>query len=233
VLSSGHDWAAEGLLPGSEARCDADVLGGTSNPWVAHELTYVKPGQVMRVAHPCHMPKEAELSYLDERQQLWWRAGSETYISIGNVVHVGNPQNMSEADVIKGSNSIFRSSCQGPCFRTCLSSGHDLLFVIIQCYWWWQYVCWWKFRPCERTSLLQLINTDNKNLNKVLTVLAALCSEMELLCHEAEERFYSPLLYYGEGGTAFFLFSVVKWFLWCMIIISSGPKQSPDLMFCF
>jgi len=31
----------EGLLPGSEARCDADVLGGASNPWVARKLTYV------------------------------------------------------------------------------------------------------------------------------------------------------------------------------------------------
>jgi len=64
----------------------------------------------------------------------------------------------------------------------------------------WYCVCWWKFRPCERTSLLQLINTDNKNLNKVLTVLTALCNEMELLWHEAEDRFYFALLYYGEGG---------------------------------
>jgi len=28
---------------------------------------------------------------LDERQQLWWGAGSESYISIGNMSCVGNP----------------------------------------------------------------------------------------------------------------------------------------------
>jgi len=40
------------------------------------------------------MPKEAEPYCLDEWQQLM-----ETYISIGNVVHVEKPQNTSEADV--------------------------------------------------------------------------------------------------------------------------------------
>jgi len=44
------------------------------------------------VAHPCHMPKETEPSCLDERQQLWWGAGSESYISIGNMSSdIGNP----------------------------------------------------------------------------------------------------------------------------------------------
>jgi len=47
---------------------------------------------------------------------------------------------------------------------------------------------------------MQLINTDNKNLNKVLLVLAALCGEMEALKSEAEQRFYHALQYYGEGG---------------------------------
>jgi len=53
--------------------------------------------------------------------------------------------------------------------------------------------------PYEQTSLLQLIHTDNKILNKVLTVLGALCSEMDALKHEAQTKFYSALLLYGEG----------------------------------
>merc|ERR1719483_167487 len=51
--------------------------------------------------------------------------------------------------------------------------------------------------PYEQTSLLQLIHTDNKILNKVLTVLGALCSEMDALKHEAQTKFYSALLLYG------------------------------------
>jgi len=47
-------------------------------------------------------------------------------------------------------------------------------------------------------------------LNKVLIVLAALCSEMELLWHEAEERFYPALLYYDEGGMGYFFCVVLK-----------------------
>jgi len=91
---------------------------------------------------------------------------------------------------------FFCISADQPCFT----------FTIIQhCWWCALFVYWWKYRPCERTTLLQLIDTDNKNLNKVLTVLAALCSEMELLWHEAEERFYSALLYYDEGGMGSFL----------------------------
>lgn len=54
--------------------------------------------------------------------------------------------------------------------------------------------------PYEQTSLLQLIRTDNKILNKVLTVLAALCSEMDALKYEASTKFYNALLLYGEGG---------------------------------
>lgn len=47
---------------------------------------------------------------------------------------------------------------------------------------------------------MQLINTDNKNLNKILKVLAALCCEIEALRNEAEQRFYHALQCYGEGG---------------------------------
>ncbi len=57
-----------------------------------------------------------------------------------------------------------------------------------------------QFVPYEQTSLLQLIKTDNKVLNKVITVLAALCSEMSTLKAEAENKFYPALLFYGEGG---------------------------------
>ncbi|XP_041350230.1 WASH complex subunit 4-like isoform X3 [Gigantopelta aegis] len=53
--------------------------------------------------------------------------------------------------------------------------------------------------PYEQTNLLQLIRTDNKILNKVLTVLAALCCELDALKHEAETKFYNALLFYGEG----------------------------------
>ncbi|ELU08313.1 hypothetical protein CAPTEDRAFT_221991 [Capitella teleta] len=53
--------------------------------------------------------------------------------------------------------------------------------------------------PYEQTSVLQLIKTDNKILNKVITVLAALCTELDSLKHEAENKFYPALLFYGEG----------------------------------
>ncbi len=61
-------------------------------------------------------------------------------------------------------------------------------------------ILFFQFVPYEQTSLLQLIKTDNKVLNKVITVLAALCSEMSALKTEAENKFYPALLYYGEGG---------------------------------
>lgn len=53
--------------------------------------------------------------------------------------------------------------------------------------------------PYEQTSLLELIHTDNKVFNKVMTVLSALCCEIDRLRHEAETRFYPALLFYGEG----------------------------------
>uniref|UniRef100_A0A3P8WCL7 WASH complex subunit 4 n=1 Tax=Cynoglossus semilaevis TaxID=244447 RepID=A0A3P8WCL7_CYNSE len=58
-----------------------------------------------------------------------------------------------------------------------------------------------KLIPYEQSSLLELIKTDNKVLNKVITVYAALCSEVKKLKNEAETKFYNGLLYYGEGGT--------------------------------
>jgi WASH complex subunit 7, N-terminal len=66
-----------------------------------------------------------------------------------------------------------------------------------------------QFQPCEHATLMQLINTDNKNLNKVFKVLAALCCEMEALQNEAEQRFYHPLQYYGEGGQYFHCMAIM------------------------
>ncbi|CAB1331538.1 unnamed protein product [Coregonus sp. 'balchen'] len=56
-----------------------------------------------------------------------------------------------------------------------------------------------KLLPYEQSSLLELIKTDNKVLNKVITVYAALCSEVKKLKYEGENKFYNGLLYYGEG----------------------------------
>lgn len=51
----------------------------------------------------------------------------------------------------------------------------------------------------ECTSLLNLVNTDNKILNKVVIALSSLCLEVDYLRHQAEDEFYDPLLFYGEG----------------------------------
>ena len=45
------EWAAEGRLPGSVARCDLDVLGGASSPWPTRGLTYVELG-INHGSHP-------------------------------------------------------------------------------------------------------------------------------------------------------------------------------------
>ena len=72
----------------------------------------------------------------------------------------------------------------------------------------------WQVLPYEQTTLLQLIRTDNKILNKVLTVLAALCCEMEALKHEAESKFYPALLFYGEGGKGSYWLCIIVKNLW-------------------
>ncbi|XP_043569200.1 WASH complex subunit 4 isoform X3 [Chiloscyllium plagiosum] len=58
-----------------------------------------------------------------------------------------------------------------------------------------------KLLPYEQSSLLELIKTENKVLNKVITVYAALCCEVKKLKYEAETKFYNGLLFYGEGVT--------------------------------
>ena len=52
----------------------------------------------------------------------------------------------------------------------------------------------------EQASLLQLVHTDNKILNKVATVVSSLCVEMDSLKFEATNKFYNALALYGEGG---------------------------------
>ena len=53
--------------------------------------------------------------------------------------------------------------------------------------------------PYEQGSLLQLIKTDNKVLNKIVIVFAALSSEIEFLIKEGENKYFWGLLLYGEG----------------------------------
>ncbi|XP_022098788.1 WASH complex subunit 4-like [Acanthaster planci] len=56
-----------------------------------------------------------------------------------------------------------------------------------------------QFLPYEQTNILELIKTDNKIFNKVITVFASLCCEMNTLKHEAEIKFYPGVMFYGEG----------------------------------
>uniref|UniRef100_A0A8C5MSK7 WASH complex subunit 4 n=1 Tax=Leptobrachium leishanense TaxID=445787 RepID=A0A8C5MSK7_9ANUR len=58
-----------------------------------------------------------------------------------------------------------------------------------------------KLVPYEQSSLLELIKTENKVLNKVITVYAALCCEIKKLKYEAETKFYNGILFYGEGAS--------------------------------
>lgn len=59
---------------------------------------------------------------------------------------------------------------------------------------------YFQFPAYEKINLLELVETDNKILSKVLSVFAVLCSEVELLTREARVSFYDAILYYGEGG---------------------------------
>lgn len=53
--------------------------------------------------------------------------------------------------------------------------------------------------PYEQGSLLQLIRTDNRVLNKIVTVFAALSSEIDFLVREGETKYSWGLMLYGEG----------------------------------
>eukprot|EP01137_Pigoraptor_chileana_P013132 Opistho-2@66313 len=52
--------------------------------------------------------------------------------------------------------------------------------------------------PYEQTTVLELVQTNNKILTKVLTAFASLCLEINALRHEAETTFYGSLAMYGE-----------------------------------
>lgn len=56
--------------------------------------------------------------------------------------------------------------------------------------------------PKEKTTILHLISTDNRVLNKVISVLAVLCCEVDDLCIEARRKYFPALLFYGEGETS-------------------------------
>ena len=61
---------------------------------------------------------------------------------------------------------------------------------------------WKQTLPYEQASLLQLIKTDNKVLNKIVTVFAALVCEIDFLVNEGERKYFPGLLLYGEGPEA-------------------------------
>jgi WASH complex subunit 7 len=52
--------------------------------------------------------------------------------------------------------------------------------------------------PYEQTNLLELITTDNRVFNKILKVFAWLSDESRLLESIADDKFYAPLLLFGE-----------------------------------
>ena len=51
-------------------------------------------------------------------------------------------------------------------------------------------------------QVLDLIRTENKICNKIVTVFAALCCECKFLVHECERKYLPAILFFGEGGTS-------------------------------
>lgn len=89
------------------------------------------------------------------------------------------------------------------------------------------FVLFFKAVPYEQGSLLQLIRTDNKVLNKIVTVFAALSSEIDFLVREGENKYSWGLLLFGEGKNAnlkrLFPFYIDKLFGCCL-----GPEPSKE-----
>ncbi|XP_045597195.1 WASH complex subunit 4 [Procambarus clarkii] len=56
-----------------------------------------------------------------------------------------------------------------------------------------------KMTPFEQPSLVQLIQSDNKLVNKVVLALSALSLEASELVDEARSQLYPPLVLYGSG----------------------------------
>ena len=52
--------------------------------------------------------------------------------------------------------------------------------------------------PYEQGSLFELIKTDNKVLNKIVTVFSAIGTEIDFLIKEGENKYCWSLLLYGE-----------------------------------
>jgi len=60
-------------------------------------------------------------------------------------------------------------------------------------------VCF-QYLPYEQVQVFDLIRTENKICNKIITVIAALCCECKHLVHECENKFLPAILFFGEGG---------------------------------
>ncbi|CAF3374323.1 unnamed protein product [Rotaria sp. Silwood1] len=56
-----------------------------------------------------------------------------------------------------------------------------------------------KYLPYEQVQVLDLIRTENKICNKIITVFAALCCECKFLVHECERKYLPAILFFGEG----------------------------------
>ncbi|CAF5186794.1 unnamed protein product [Rotaria magnacalcarata] len=56
-----------------------------------------------------------------------------------------------------------------------------------------------KYLPYEQVQVLELIRTENKICNKIVTVFAALCCECQFLVHECERKYLPAILFFGEG----------------------------------
>ena len=53
-------------------------------------------------------------------------------------------------------------------------------------------------------KVLNLIQTENKICNKIITTFAALCCECKFLVHECERKYLPAILFFGEGGQSRF-----------------------------
>ena len=54
--------------------------------------------------------------------------------------------------------------------------------------------------PFEHLSLVRLVQSGNKVVNKVVLTFSALCLEASQLVKEARTNLYPPLMLYGNGG---------------------------------
>lgn len=56
--------------------------------------------------------------------------------------------------------------------------------------------------PFEQVSLVGLVRSENKLVNKVVLALSAVCLEASQLTEEARASLFPPLNLYGNGGKA-------------------------------